>query len=158
MALDRARDHLELHGLADRLIVLERSSATVAEAAEAVGTEPERIAKTLSFLVDGAPVLVVAAGDARIDNAAFKREFGCKPRMLAADDVERLVGHAIGGVCPFGVEPGVSVYLDESLRRFDMVYPAGGTSNSAVRLSLAELERSAGHPTWVSVTTVRSTE
>lgn len=154
MSLDRARTHLARHGLADHIRELDSSSATVQLAAQALGTEPERIAKTLSFLVDGSPVLVVAAGDARIDNRAFKERFATKARMIPGDQVEELVGHAVGGVCPFGVEPGVTVYLDESLRRFDTVYPACGTASSAAELTLAELERAAEPAGWVAVTSV----
>lgn len=152
MSLERARTHLARFGLADRIIVTEQSSATVAEAAAALGTDPAHIAKTLSFLVDGLPVLVVAAGDARVDNAAYKATFGTKARMIPAADVEALVGHAVGGVCPFGIEPGVPVHLDESLRRFETVYPACGTPNSAIPLSLAELEAASGYESWVGVT------
>lgn len=154
MSIDRARAHLARHGLADRIVEPEESSATVELAARALGTQPERIAKTLSFLVDGSPVLVVAAGDARVDNKAFKAQFGVKARMIRGDDVEALVGHAPGGVCPFGVEPGVRVYLDESLRRFETVFPATGSSNSAIELGLPELERAAEPLGWVAVTSV----
>lgn len=153
MSLDRARAHLARSGLADRIIVTQRSSATVAEAAAALGTDPAHIAKTLSFLVADRPVLVVAAGDARVDNAAYKATFRAKARMIPPADVERLVGHGVGGVCPFGVEPGVAVHLDESLRRFEIVYPACGTANSAIALSVAELERVSAYESWVAVTT-----
>lgn len=152
MSLDRARTHLERYGLADRIIVTQQSSATVAEAAAALGTEQAHIAKTMSFLIDGSPVLVVAAGDARIDNAAFKATFRTKARMIPAADVEQLVGHAVGGVCPFGIEPDVAVHLDESLRRFETVYPACGTASSAIPLSLAELETASEMASWVAVT------
>lgn len=152
MSLERARAHLAEHGLADRIVETQESSATVALAAEALGTEPARIAKTLSFVVDGDAVLVVAAGDARVDNRAFKEEFGVKARMIPGDQVEELVGHAPGGVCPFGVDPGVRVYLDESLRRFDVVWPAVGNASSGIPLSLEELERAAKPRGWVHVT------
>ena len=112
------------------------SSATVDLAAQAVGCEPAHIAKTLSFLVDGSPVLIVAAGDARVDNHKYKDFFKAKAKMLSPEEVVELVGHAVGGVCPFGVKEGVKVYLDESLKRFDIVYPACGSSNSAVKLSM----------------------
>lgn len=154
MAIERARAHLERVGLGDRLRVLEASSATVLEAAAALGTQPERIAKTLSFLVEDAPVLVVAAGDARVSNALFREIFGTKPRMISADRVEPLVGHDIGGVCPFGVRDGVSVHLDESLRRFDTVFPAGGDGNSAVELTIEQLELASGYSSWVRVCTI----
>lgn len=152
MSLSRAREHLLRFGLADHIIETAESSATVELAARAVGTEPERIAKTLSFLVDDAPILIVAAGDARVDNRGFRDEFGTKPRMLAADRVEELIGHGIGGVCPFGVNEGVSIYLDESLKRFPTVFPACGSANSAVELTLEQLESAAGAERWVAVT------
>jgi len=152
MSIDRARAHLKKHGLEDRIQEFTVSSATVALAAQALGCEPERIAKTLSFQSGEGAILVVAAGDARIDNAKFKARFAMKARMLGADQVEALIGHAVGGVCPFGVNPGVPVYLDESLRRFETVYPAAGTSASAVHLTIAELERASECDGWVDVT------
>lgn len=152
MSLERARAHLEPLGFADRIQVSEASTATVAEAAAALGTQPERIAKTLSFLIGDRPVLVVAAGDARVDNRAFKEHFGVKARMLAADQVEPLTGHGIGGVCPFGVNDGVAIHLDESLRRFETVFPACGSPNSAIELTLPELERASESNDWVHVT------
>ena len=152
MSLDKAREHLSRHGLADRIIEFEVSSATVALAAQALGCEEARIAKTLSFERGDGALLVVAAGDARVDNAKFKQRFGMKARMLSADRVEALVGHGVGGVCPFGVNAGVPVYLDESLKRFDIVYPAAGTSASAVRLTIAELARASEAEGWVDVT------
>ena len=151
MSIERARAHLAKHGLEDRIKEFEVSSATVALAAQALGCEPERIAKSLSFEKGDSAILVLAAGDARIDNAKFKAQFGMKPKMLAAEKVEPLIGHGIGGVCPFGVNEGVPVYLDESLRRFDYVYPAAGTSASAVYLTLSELERASEHQGWVDV-------
>ena len=152
MSIERARAHLQKHGLEDRIKELDVSSATVALAAQALGCEPERIAKSLSFEKGDGALLVLAAGDARIDNAKFKAQFGIKPKMLAAEKVEPLIGHGIGGVCPFGVNEGIPVYLDESLRRFDYVYPAAGTSASAVYLTLPELERASEHIGWVNVT------
>ena len=152
MSIERARAHLQKHGLEDRIKEFDVSSATVALAAQALGCEPERIAKSLSFEKGDGAILVLAAGDARIDNAKFKAQFGMKPKMLAAEKVEPLIGHGIGGVCPFGVNEGVPVYLDESLRRFDYVYPAAGTSASAVYLTLPELERASEYIGWVNVT------
>ena len=152
MSMDRARAHLARHALEERIIEFEVSSATVALAAQALGCEEARIAKTLSFESGEGALLVVAAGDARVDNAKFKQRFGMKARMLGADRVEALVGHGVGGVCPFGVNAGVPVYLDESLKRFDVVYPASGTSASAVRLTIAELERASEAAGWVDVT------
>ena len=151
MAFDRAKAYLDSFGLADRIIVTEHSSATVAEAAEAIGCEEAMIAKTLSFLQDGKPVLILADGLARIDNRKYKDRFGCKAQMIPADQVGPLVGHEIGGVCPFGVNDGVTVYLDESLRKHETVYPAVGTDHSGVKLSIAELERCSGFTDWVDV-------
>ena len=152
MSIERARAHLKKHGLEDRIQEFTVSSATVALAAEALGCEPARIAKSLSFEKGEGAILVIAAGDARIDNARFKQRFGMKAKMLSAEKVEPLIGHGVGGVCPFGVNEGVEIYLDESLRRFETVYPAAGTPSSAVHLSLAELERASEALCWVSVT------
>ena len=127
------------------------SSATVDLAAQALGWEPCRIAKTLSFLVDGRPILIVAAEDAKIDNPKFKAQFGTKAKMLTPDEAETLVGHAVGGVCPFGINEGVLVYLDESLKRFTTVFPACGSSNSAIELSIDELEKYSGFVSWIDV-------
>lgn len=151
MSIEKARAHLAKHGLEDRIIELSVSSATVALAAQALGCEPAHIAKTLSFEHGDSAILILAAGDARIDNPKFKAQFGMKARMLGADKVEPLIGHAIGGVCPFGINPGIPVYLDESLRPFDIVYPAAGNSASGVRLTVEELERASEAAGWVSV-------
>ena len=151
MSLERAKAHLERFGLADRVQLFDVSSATVELAAQAVGCEPARIAKTLSFLLPEGPVLILAAGDARIDNSKYKAQFHTKAKMIPHDQVEELIGHGVGGVCPFGVKEGVPVWLDESLRRFDLVYPAAGTSNSAVKLTLAELEQASQALGWVDV-------
>lgn len=151
MAFERAKEHLKQFGLEDRVMVFDTSSATVELAAEAVGCEPARIAKTLSFKVEDGCILIVAAGDARIDNKKYKAQFHTKAKMLAFEEVEELTGHAVGGVCPFGVKEGVTVYLDESLRRFETVYPACGSSNSAAGLNLPELERASGCKAWVDV-------
>lgn len=152
MSMERARAHLRKHGLEERIKELTVSSATVALAAEALSCELARIAKTLSFENGEGAILVLAAGDARIDNAKFKQRFGVKAKMLSAERVEPLIGHAIGGVCPFGVNEGVPVYLDESLRKFDYVYPAAGTGASAVYLTIEELERASESAGWVDVT------
>ncbi|MBS5607520.1 YbaK/EbsC family protein [Clostridium sp. AF18-27] len=151
MAFNIAKDHLNHFNLAGRVQVFDVSSATVDLAAQAVGCEPAHIAKTLSFIVNGQPVLVVAAGDAKVDNRRYKDEFGTKAKMLTPQEAEDLVGHAVGGVCPFGVKPGVRVFLDQSLKRFEEVYPACGSANSAVRLSIPELELSSGCEKWVDV-------
>ena len=151
MAFDRAKACLEKYGLEDRIIVTEHSSATVTEAAEAIGCEPAMIAKTLSFLVDDKPILILADGVARIDNRKFKDTFACKAKMIPAEQVEALVGHDIGGVCPFGVNDGVTVYLDKSLRNHEVIYPAVGTNHSGVRLTVAELEKCSGYKAWIDV-------
>ena len=151
MAFDRAKAYLDSIGMADRIIETEHSSATVAEAAEALGCEEAMIAKTLSFLQDDRPVLILADGLARIDNRKYKDRFGCKAKMIPADRVEALVGHDVGGVCPFGVNEGVRVYLDESLRKHETVYPAAGSDHSGVRLSIHELEQCSGFSEWVDV-------
>ena len=152
MSIERARAHLKKHGLEERIQEFTVSSATVALAAEALGCEPARIAKSLSFEKGEGALLVIAAGDARIDNAKFKQRFGMKAKMLSAEKVEPLIGHGVGGVCPFGVNEGVEIYLDESMKRFETVYPAAGTSASAVHLSLDELERASEALGWVNVT------
>lgn len=151
MSIERARAHLAQFGLAERIREFDESSATVELAAAAVGVEPARIAKTLSFMVGETPTLILFAGDARINNQAFKATFHAKPKMLSAEQAAELVGHAVGGVCPFGVNEGVDVFLDESLRRFETVWPAAGSSNSAIELSCDELERVSGARGWVDV-------
>ncbi len=151
MSLERARAFLEKRGFAGHIIIPEQSSATVAEAAQALGCEPGMIAKTLSFLQDDRPVLILAEGMARIDNRKYKDRFGCKAKMIPGDRVEELVGHDVGGVCPFGVNEGVAVFLDESLKLHDTVYPAAGTDHSAVRLTIDELEKSCDFEGWVDV-------
>ena len=151
MAFDKAKTHLESFGLADRIIVTEHSSATVSEAAEAIGCEPAMIAKTLSFLQEDQPVLILADGLARIDNRKYKERFHCKARMIPAELVEPLIGHDIGGVCPFGIHQDVRVYLDESLRKHEIVYPAVGTDHSGVKLTIPELETCCSGAEWVDV-------
>lgn len=156
MSLDRARAHLAQFGRADDIIVTEQSSATVDLAAAALGVEPARIAKTLSFHGSrpGTAILVVMAGDARVRNAAFKQTFGLKARMLGGDDVEALTGHAPGGVCPFGVPDSATVWLDTSLRRFTTVFPACGSANSAIGLSCEDLAAISAPAGWVTVSQV----
>ena len=156
MSIERARAHLRKYDLEDRVQEFEVSSATVELAAQAVGVEPARIAKTLSYLVDGGAILIVAAGDIRVDNRKFKDTFHTKAKMLTVEQASEMIGHAVGGVCPFGVNEGVKVYLDVSLKRFDTVYPAAGTSSSAVRLSIPELERASEFTAWVDL--AKSTE
>ena len=151
MAIDKVREYFAQWNMQDQILEFEVSSATVELAAQALHCEGCRIAKTLSFLVGEESVLVVAAGDARVDNHKFKETFGVKAKMIPADEVELRVGHAIGGVCPFGINAGVRVFLDESLRRFETVYPACGSSNSAICLSIPELEKYAAAESWVDV-------
>ncbi|MGI6110077.1 MAG: YbaK/EbsC family protein [Eubacteriaceae bacterium] len=148
---DKARAHLSKYGLDERILEFDVSSATVELAAQAAGTSPERIAKSLTFLADGKPIMIVVAGDGRVDNKKFKAQFGTKAKMIPADQVFDLVGYDVGGVCPFDVNEGVPVYLDESLRRFETVYPAAGTSSSAVELSCEELELASGAAGWVDI-------
>ena len=155
MSLEKAKAHLEKYGLEDKIKLFDVSSATVALAASALGTEEARIAKTLSFAIHDGVALVVCAGDTKVDNHKYKSTFLTKAKMLAFEEVEARVGHGVGGVCPFGVEPDVKIYLDESLRRFDIVYPAAGTASSAVELTIEELERASEAIGWVDVTSVR---
>ena len=151
MSLDRARAHLKRFQKDQAILEFEVSSATVALAAQALGTEPARIAKTLSFMGTEGPLLVVCAGDVKVDNPKFKQEFGLKASMLSPDQARDLVGHEVGGVCPFGVNEGVAVYLDVSLRRFETVYPACGSSNSCIQLTPEELDTIAAPSKWVDV-------
>ncbi len=151
MSIERVRAYFRSYGIEDRIQELDHSSATVLLAAEALGTEPCRIAKTLSFLVNGSPILIVAAGDARIDNAKYKAFFGTKAKMLSPEEAVELVGHAVGGVCPFAVNDSVTVYLDQSLRRFSTVFPACGSANSALELTIPELEQYSDCKEWVDV-------
>ncbi|MCQ2436807.1 MAG: YbaK/EbsC family protein [Clostridia bacterium] len=150
MSIERARAHLKQFGADARILEFPVSSATVELAAEAAGVIPARIAKTLSFMIGEKPILIVMAGDARLDNSRFKAQFHTKAKMPQPDVVEAVIGHAVGGVCPFGINDGIDVYLDESLRRFDTVYPACGSSNSAIELSCDELEKFSGG-TWIDV-------
>ncbi len=151
MSVGSVKEYLRQYSLEDRVMEFTVSSATVALAAEALHCEPARIAKTLSFLQNGKPVLIVMAGDARVDNPKYKERFSCKAKMLTADEAIALTGHPIGGVCPFDLPDGVIVYLDESLQRFDVVYPAAGSDSSAVRLTVDELVRASRSAGWVDV-------
>lgn len=151
MAIEAVREYLKQWNVQDRILEFPVSSATVELAAQAVGCEPARIAKTLSFLVEDHPVLVVTAGDAKVDNHKYKDQFHVKAKMLTPDQAVELVGHAVGGVCPFAVKEGVEIFLDESLRRFDTVFPAAGSSNSAVEVTMEELEQFSGSSQWVDV-------
>ena len=151
MSIDRVKAYFRELGVEDKVQELAESSATVELAAQALGVEPGRIAKTLSFMVDGSPILIVAAGDVKIDNAKYKKFFGAKAKMLTPDEAVTLIGHAVGGVCPFAVNEGVTVYLDESLKKFVTVFPACGSSNSAIELTMEELEKYSLFKEWVDV-------
>lgn len=151
MAIDRVKEYFGQHGMADRIKEFSGSSATVALAAEALGCEEARIAKTLSFHVGDKVVLIVAAGDVKIDNSKFKAQFSTKAKMLSYEEAEPLIGHAVGGVCPFAVNEGVEVYLDVSMKRFETVFPACGSSNSAIELTMDELEKYSGYICWIDV-------
>jgi len=151
MSIEIVRNYFRSFGMEERIREFEVSSATVELAALAVGCEPARIAKTLSFKVGEEPILIVAAGDAKIDNRKYKDQFGKKAQMLTPDEAVALIGHAVGGVCPFGVPETVSVYLDASLKRFETVFPAAGSSNSAIELNMEELEKYSRAKSWIDV-------
>lgn len=151
MSIEKVRTYFARYGMEGRILEFPVSSATVELAAEALHCEPCRIAKTLSFLVGEEPILIVAAGDTKIDNPKYKGQFGTKAKMLTPEQAETRIGHAVGGVCPFGIEPGVKVYLDVSLKRFQTVFPACGSSNSAIELTIPELEQYSGYTAWVDV-------
>ena len=151
MAIDKVKEYFKQYNMENRIQEFEVSSATVELAAQALGCEGKRIAKTLSFLVDDKAILIVAAGDAKIDNPKYKQAFSCKAKMLSYEQVEELIGHAVGGVCPFAINENVMVYLDESLKRFETVFPACGSSNSAIELTISELEKHSSAIGWVDV-------
>lgn len=151
MSLTKVQEYFRGTELETKVIVLEESSATVALAAAALGTEEDRIAKTLSFLVHDEPVLIVVSGQSKVDNKKFKAKFAAKAKMLSFDSVEELIGHAPGGVCPFAIKENVKVYLDESLKKHEIVYPAAGSDNSAVEMTIPQLERYSGFLEWVDV-------
>ena len=151
MAIKVVREYLKQWGADERIVEFPVSSATVELAAQAVGCEPARIAKTLSFLVNDHAILIVAAGDAKVDNARYKAFFHTKAKMLSMEQVTELIGHAVGGVCPFGVKEGVEIYLDESLKRFTTVFPAAGSSNSAIEVTMEQLEEYSGSKNWIDV-------
>lgn len=154
MALNEVREYLKKYNVSDRIVVLDESSATVSMAAHALHTTEERIAKTLSFKVDDKVILIVLAGDAKISNSKFKHLFHEKAHMLAYEEVEKLTGHPVGGVCPFAVKPGVLVYLDESLKRFETVFPACGSPASAIEVTIKELEEFSNPISWIDVSTI----
>ena len=151
MSLEKAKAYLAEKGYADHVIELEDSSATVQLAAQALGVEPGMIAKSMSFLIGEEAILILTEGTARVDNRKYKDTFHMKAKMIPFEEVENWIGHAPGGVCPFGIKEGVKVYLDESLKQFDTVYPAAGNDHSAVKLTIAELEEVAEAVGWVDV-------
>ena len=151
MAIDRVREYFKKWNMEDRILEFDVSSATVELAAQALHCEGARIAKTLSFHVGDQAILIVTAGDTKIDNAKYKATFGTKAKMLSFEEVEPLIGHGVGGVCPFGIKEGVKVYLDESMKRFQTVFPACGSANSAIELTIPEMEQYSGYEKWVDV-------
>lgn len=151
MSIERVKEYFGKFHMADRIQEFDVSSATVELAAQALHCEGCRIAKSLSFKVADKPIVIVVAGDAKVDNAKYKHQFGAKAKMLTVEEAVELIGHAVGGVCPFAVNEGVTVYLDESLKRFETVFPACGSSNSAIELTIEELETYSGYTEWVNV-------
>lgn len=151
MAIERVKEYFKKYGIDNRVQEFDVSSETVALAAEALHCDPCRIAKTLSFMVAENPILIVVAGDAKIDNPKYKAYFKAKAKMLTLKETENLIGHAVGGVCPFAINEGVKVYLDESLKRFQTVFPACGSGNSAIEVTIEELEKYSGYDEWIDV-------
>ena len=151
MSIEKVREYFKKNNMENRIKEFEVSSATVELAAKAVNCEPARIAKTLSFKINEKPILIVVAGDAKIDNHKYKERYGKKAKMLTHEEVLNLIGHPVGGVCPFAIKDGVEVYLDESFKRFKTIYPACGSSNSAIELSIEELEKYSNYSSWVNV-------
>lgn len=151
MSFISAKEHLKKYGLENNIMEFNVSSATVSEAAKAINCKEQEIVKTLSFIVDDKPVLIATSGDSKIDNHKFKEIFNTKAKMIPFDCVEELIGHAVGGVCPFGIKENIDVYLDSSLKRFATVYPACGSSNSAVKLTLNELKKASNYKKWIDV-------
>ena len=151
MAIEKVREYFKSLGIDNRILEFDVSSATVELAAEALGCEGKRIAKSLSFNINGEAILVVCAGDGKVDNAKYKATFGVKAKMLTPDEAVSLIGHAVGGVCPFATNDGVKIYLDTSLKRFETVFPACGSSNSAIEMTIPELEKYSAYTEWVDV-------
>ena len=151
MAIEKVKEYFKEYGMESRIKEFDVSSATVELAAQALHCEPCRIAKTLSFMAADGPVLIVTAGDAKIDNQKYKAQFGTKAKMLASSEAEVMIGHTVGGVCPFAVNAGVTVYLDVSLKRFHTVFPACGSGNSAIELTIKELETYSSYAAWIDV-------
>ena len=155
MSIENVREYFRKFNMEDKIRELKESSATVELAARALNCEPARIAKTLSFHLEDCPILILTAGDVKIDNKKYKEKFGTKARMLSFNEAETLIGHSVGGVCPFGIKEGVKVYLDNSLKRFQTVFPAAGSSNSAIEMNLDELEKYSNSIEWIDVTRER---
>lgn len=151
MAIDKVKEYFKKYNMDNRIQEFDTSSATVELAAKALNCEPKRIAKTMSFIVDDKPILIALAGDTKIDNSKFKNEFHTKAKMIPFEEVENVIGHAAGGVCPFGINEGINVYLDESLKRFETVFPACGSSNSAIELTIEEFEKTSKYIKWIDV-------
>ncbi len=151
MAIEKVREYFKQFGMEDQILEFDVSSATVELAALAVGCEPEKIAKSMTFNINGDCVMIIAAGDVKIDNAKYKAVFHTKAKMLTADEALEKTGHAVGGICPFALKEGCTVYLDESLKRFEYVYPACGSSNSAIKLTPTELEKYSNYVKWIDV-------
>lgn len=151
MAIEKVRKYLKKFNLDDKILEFKTSSATVQLAAETLNCEPGRIAKTMSFIVNEEPILIVLAGDIKIDNSKYKAEFHTKAKMIPFLDVEKIIGHSAGGVCPFGINNGIDVYLDESLKKYETIFPACGSSNSAIELTIEELEITSKYIKWIDV-------
>ncbi|MBR5913117.1 MAG: YbaK/EbsC family protein [Selenomonadaceae bacterium] len=155
MAIEKVKQFFESRGEPEKVVEFEQSTATSDQAAQALNCEVGRIAKTISVFVDKKPVLILMSGDMKLDNKKFKNRFNCRPHMIPVDEVEKLIGHAVGGVCPFAVNEGVPIYFEESLRRYEYVYPAAGSSNSVVKLTLEELPRYINFSDWVDVSKLK---
>ena len=151
MSLEKAKNYLNSFGLADKILEFNTSSATVELAAQAVGTEPDKIAKSLTFLINDKPIMILTSGLTKVSNRKFKDTFQCKAKMIPRENVEELIGHDVGGVCPFGINPDVKVYLDKSLKKHETVFPAAGSSNSAIELSPDELEKIINVSEWIDI-------
>lgn len=151
MAIDKVKNYLKKFNLDDKILEFETSSATVELASQALNCEPERIAKTMSFMVNDKPILIVLAGNIKIDNSKYKREFHTKAKMIPFNEVENIIGHAPGGVCPFGINENIDIYLDESLKKYETVFPACGSSNSAIELNITQLEETSKYIKWINV-------
>lgn len=151
MAIEKVKEYFKNYNMDHQILEFDVSSATVELAAEALHCEGKRIAKTMSFIVGEQPILIVTSGDTKIDNAKYKHFFGAKAKMIPGEEVEEIIGHAIGGVCPFAINENVKIYLDESLKRFETVFPAAGSSNSAIELTIPELEKYSNYLQWIDV-------